>query len=213
MADRVLMKTISLPPDNKYYKLKFTGSVKLPLDSTFSINASSSKLTSDIALLDTIWTSTLPGPSYTLTTLGLNDNTFNGEILYKNFAAVFTSSPVKSLTTKVYYKYLNKDNNSDEITYTSGTTSVTNHLFEYKKNNVGVEIGYKFTKDLKATAGYDYLKIKRQRDDIPETEDSTYFVQVKYTPLDFIGGRIKYQRLERDSKFESPEVPPLIQPI
>lgn len=206
VVDRVLMETISLPPDNKYYKIKFTGSVKLPLDTTLAVNASTSKLTSDVALLDTIWTSTLPGPNYALTTLGLNDSTFNGEVVYKNFAAVLTSSPVKSLTTKVYYKYLNKDNNSDEITYTSGSTSVTNHLFEYKKNNAGIEIGYKFMKDLKASVGYDYLKIKRERDDIPETEDNTYFIQVKYTPLDFIGGRIKYQRLERDSTFESPGV-------
>lgn len=206
VVDGVLTETVSIPPDNKFYKLKFMGSVKLPQETTLAVNASTSKLTSDVALLDTIWTSTLPGPTYTLTTLGLNDTTFNGDVVYKSIALTLSSSPIKNITTKVYYKYLNKDNNSDEITYTSGSTSVTNHLFEYKKNNAGVEVGYKFMKDLKVSAGYDYLKIKRNRDDIPETEDSKYFVQIKYTPSDFISGRIKYQRLDRDCTFESPNV-------
>jgi len=202
VTSQSLSETISLPPDNKYYKLKFTGLLRLPLDSNLAVNAGYSKLTTGVSLLDTIWTSTST-PTYTLVTLGLNDRTFDGNITYKNFSTVFTSNPVKSLSGKVYYKHMEKDNNSDTITYTYGTSTVTNDLFEYKKNNTGIELGYKFTKNFKATAGYDYLQVDRERHDVPETTDNTYCIKLKYTPFDFLGARIKYQRLNRDADYGS----------
>jgi len=206
VTNQSLSETISLPPDNKYYNVKFAGMAKLPLNSTLGLNAGFSRLTSDVSLLDTIWSSSLPGPTYSLVTLGLNDKTFSGDISYKNLSTVLTSTPFKALTTKLFYKFLKKDNDSDEITYTYSGQSTTNHLFEYKKHNAGLDLGYKFTKDLKATVGYDYLKVKREREDIPETKDDKYFAELKYHPFDFLGTSIKYQRLDRSAKFESPGV-------
>lgn len=196
-----LSETISLPPDNKYWNFRFAGMTKLPLDSTLSLNTSYSRLKSMVSLLDTIWTS---GPSFI--SLGLNDKTFDGDISYKNLSTTLTSNPIKPLTTKLYYKFLEKDNDSDEITYTYSGQSVTNHIFEYKKHNAGIDVGYKFTKDLKTTVGYEFLKIKREREDIPVTKDNKFFVQLKYNPFDFLGTGIKYQRLNRSAKFESPGV-------
>lgn len=201
-----LSETISLPPDNKYWKLGFSGLLKLPLESTLSLTTGYSKLTSEIALLDKIWTSSLPGPTYSFINLGLNDRTFDGDISYKNISMALTSNPIKSLSSKLYFKYLKKDNNSDEIIYTYGGQSVTNHLFDYKKHNAGLDLSYKFTKNLKAGVGYDYLKVKREREDIPETKDHRFSAQLKYSPFDFLGTNIKYQRLNRTAKFESPGV-------
>lgn len=213
VTNQSLSETISLPPDNKYWKLKFTGALKLPLDSTLAVNAGYSKLTSEVQLLDTIWSSSTTSPTgtptYSLTNLGLSDKTFNGDVTYKSISTVLTSSPANALSSKIYYKFLKKDNNSDVITYTNtatGTTA-TNELFKYEKNNAGIELGHKLARNLKATAGYDYLKITRERPDIPETKDNTYFIQVKYTPLDFLAARIKYQRLDRSAAFTSPDVP------
>lgn len=208
VTSQTLFETVSLQPDNDYYKIKFTGLVKLPLDSALSVTSSYAKMTSDTDLLNTIWasTSTTTGPPvYSFTNLGLNDPVFNGTVINTNFAAALTSNPTKQLSTKVYYKYARKDNKSDLIEYSNGTSVAHNELFEYKKNNAGVEVSYKFLKNLKATAGYDYLVIDRERFDIPETTDNTYFVQVKYSPLDFLGGRIKYQRLNRDGHHEAPD--------
>lgn len=208
VTNQSLSEAISLPPDNKFYNVKFQGMAKLPLDSTFSLNASFSKLKSEVDLLDTIWAYATPGPIYSFATLGLNDKTFDGDISYKNFSAALTSSPIKNLSTKLFYKFLKKDNDSDEITYTNGGVSETNHIFDYKKNNMGIDLGYKFTKNLKTTVGYDYLKIKREREDIPETRDNKYYAQLKYSPFDFLGTTIKYQRLDRNATFESPGVGP-----
>ncbi len=206
VTSQSLSETISLPPDNKYWRLGFSGMLKLPFDSTLSLTTGYSKLTSEVSLLNTIWTSSLPGPTYSLITLGLNDRTFNGDISYKNISMALTSNPIKSLSSKIYFKYLKKSNDSDEIIYTYSGQSVRNHIFDYKKHNAGLDLGYKFTKDLKAGVGYDYLKVKREREDIPETRDNRFSVYLKYNPFDFLGTNVKYQRLNRSSKFESPGV-------
>lgn len=208
VTSQPLYETLSLPPDNKFWKLRLSGALKLPLESTLAVNAGYSRLTSTVSLLNTIWTSSSNPTTYKLATLGLNDSTFNGDITYKNVSAVLTSSPARSLSTKVYLKYLEKNNGSDEITYTLGNYSVTNHLFGYKKNNAGAEVGYKLAKNLKATLGFDYLQLNRVRPDIPETRDSAYSAQLKFMPSGILGGRLKYQRLYRRATFESPGVPP-----
>lgn len=203
-----LSETISLPPDNKYWNLGFSGMLKLPFESTLSLSTGYSKLHSEVSLLDNIWYSTLPGPTYSLITLGLNDKTFDGDINYKNISIALTSNPLKPLSSKIYFKYLKKDNNSDEIIYSYGGQNITNHIFDYKKHNAGFDIGYKFTKNLKGGFGYDFLKIKREREDIPETKDHRFSAYLKYNPFDFLEGKIKYQRLNRSAKFESPGVSP-----
>lgn len=208
ITNQSLSETISLPPDNKYWRLGFSGLIKLPLESTFTLTTGYSKLTSEIALLDRIWASSLPGPTYSFITLGLNDRTFDGDISYKNLSMALTSNPIKSLSSKLYFKYLKKDNDSDEITYTYSGRSETNHIFDYKKHNAGLDLGYKFSKNLKAGVGYDYLKIKREREDIPETRDHRFSAYLKYSPFDFLETTIKYQRLNRSAKFESPGVAP-----
>lgn len=202
-TSQAVSEIISLPADNKARMLKFSGLVRLPMDTTLSLNAGYSKLTSEISLLDTIWSST-NAPSYSFITLGLNDPRFDGELTYKKASLLLASSPVKNLNLKAYYKYLDKDNDSDHITYTNGTLTASNHLFEYKKNNAGLEVAYKVLKNLKASAGYDYLNVERERHDIPETTDNTFFVKVKYSPIDMISARLKYQRLNRDGDHEAP---------
>ncbi len=80
--------------------------------------------------------------------------------------ANLTSNPVKDLTTKVYFKYLDRRDNSDVVTFTNpsspGSGSVTNTLFSYDKTSVGAEATYRFLKNLKGIIGYDFTDTRRE---------------------------------------------------
>jgi hypothetical protein len=142
--------------------------------------------------------------------LGLNRSIFHGDIRYTDISAFLTSNPIKKLTTKIYYKYLKRDNKSDQIVYTDLTGAndpVISDLLEYHKYTIGTEASYALRKDLKTTLGYEYMDLSRNRDDIPETWDTKMLAQVKYSPLDTLGIRLKYQKLFRGAHFKRQNVP------
>ena len=197
----------SLAADSDYYKISVKGVLKrLPLDSALALNVGYARLKNDLSLLNTIASATsgtaTTSPTYSTATLGLNDSTFNGDIRYKSASLALTSSPVKGLNTKLYYNYLKKDNKSDEITYTNGT-SVTNELFEYKKNNFGIDVSCKLPAATKIMVGYEYMKVDRpvEREDAESTKDNSVYVELKNSSLDFLTAKIRYQRLWRSSEF------------
>jgi MtrB/PioB family decaheme-associated outer membrane protein len=201
----VVTATVSEPSDNASWNLKLNGTVKLPVNSTFGITAGYTRNTSETRLLNTIEDI---GPK--VTTLGINRSKFHGDVRYTDISAFLSSTPVKKLNTKIYYKYLHKDNRSDEVVYTDltgATAPVANELFEYHKYTIGAEASYAFLRNLKATLGYDYTDLKRKRDDIPETWDNKMFAQVKYSPLDALGMRLKYQKLMRGAHYQREDVP------
>ncbi|OPY59983.1 MAG: hypothetical protein A4E57_04600 [Syntrophorhabdaceae bacterium PtaU1.Bin034] len=207
-ATGVATGTIVSWPDNKSWNLKFTGTARLPLASTFALNAGYTKNTSETRLLDTIEGGSQAVP--TVTILGLNRRTFHGDIQYWNVNTAITSNPWKNLTTKLYFKWLDKKNNSDEITFVvAGSEPVTNELFEYHRYTVGADASYAFMKNLKGTLGYEYTDLHRDRHDIPETWDHKITAQLKYNPLDWLGGRLKYQKLYRGARFNAEPVPDL----
>ena len=77
---------------------------------------------------------------------------------YYSLGANLTSNPVKDLTTKLYFKYLDRRNDSDQVTFTNPTSArhpaqVTNALFGYNKTSAGAEVTYRFLKNLKGIVG------------------------------------------------------------
>jgi len=213
--------TLVGPPDNRSWSLNFTGTAKLPLSSVFALNAGFQNNTSRTTLLNTIETGTAASP--TVTTLRLSQPTFNGDVTYWNLGANLTSSPMKDLTTKFYFKYLDRRDNSDSVTFTnpslpvSATNSpVTNALFSYDKTSVGAEATYRFLKNLKGIIGYDFTDTRREGgvdyltspssalgiDNVPRTADNTFTAQMVYNPFDWLGTRLKYQKLYRGTDTE-----------
>lgn len=202
----------SLAADNEYYKLSAQGVIKqLPLDSVFAVKLGYSKLKNDLDLLNTIANATSGGaatsPTYTTSTLGLSSSKFEGDIKYKTASVALTTHPIKPLDMKIYYNYLRKDNDSDEITFTApdGTGTSTNELFGYKKNNFGADVTYKLSTKTKAMVGYEYIKVRRdaERDDAETTTDHSAYVELKNNSLHFLTAKIRYQHLWRSSDFEN----------
>jgi MtrB/PioB family decaheme-associated outer membrane protein len=185
---------INLPPDNQYYKLSFKGNVRLPLNSRFNVNAGSSRTTSEADLF-TSYVST------GITNISLSDSIFNGKIDTQHYNAVLTSNPWPFLTGKIYYKYYNRQNKSDQITTSdpnfNGGTPFVNKLFEYRKNSYGMELGFRMPDQLSLQTAYSYLQTDRARGDFPETRDHTYSAELKWNGLDFIVPKVAYERLQR----------------
>jgi MtrB/PioB family decaheme-associated outer membrane protein len=210
--------TIVGPPDNRSWTLNYNGTAKLPLSSVFALNAGFQNNTSRTTLLSTIETGTAAAP--TVTTLRLSQPTFNGSVDYFNVGANLTSNPVKDLTTKFYFKYLDRRDNSDVVTFTNPSSpasgSVTNALFSYNKTSVGFDATYRFLKNLKGIIGYDFTDTRREGaedfltspgsalgiDNVLRTVDNTFRAQMVYNPFDWLGTRLKYQKLYRGTDTE-----------
>jgi MtrB/PioB family decaheme-associated outer membrane protein len=217
--------TIVGPPDNKSWGVSFTGTARqLPLSSIFSLTAGWQENTSSTTLLDTIETGTQAAP--TVTRLILSQPTFNGDVEYFNLGANLTSNPVKDLTTKLYFKYFDRRNDSDQVTFenplspASGT--VTNALLGYDKTTAGGEATYRFLQNLKGIVGYDFTDTRYEGgedfltsptptalgvDNVLRTEDNTLKGGLVYNPFDWLGARLMYQYLDRGTDTELQAVP------
>jgi MtrB/PioB family decaheme-associated outer membrane protein len=193
----------TLPPDNKYYKLAFKGKTKLPFNSSLNVNAGYSRTKDSVDLLTYMLAGSTNATRTNIT--GLTDTTFDGKIDTTNVAVLLTSNPVAFLDGKVYYKYYDKDNNSDEITGTGagGEGTYTNALLEYKKNAFGGEVGIKLPAKITVIPYYRYMKTDRERRDIPETTDNIYGVDVKWAGLDFLTAKAGYERLDRTADWHT----------
>jgi MtrB/PioB family decaheme-associated outer membrane protein len=206
--------TIVGPPDNRSWDMRFTGSARqLPFSSTFVVNADYQRNTSQTTLLNTIETGTQAAP--VIATLRLSQPTFNGDVEYWNVGANVTSNPVKDLTTKLYFKYLDRRDNSDYVTFTnpsSANAPVTNSTLSYDKTSVGGEAQYRFLKNLKGILGYDFTDTRYEVNNlvansnslinnIPDSWEQRFTAQVVYNPFEWLDTRLKYQRLDRDARY------------
>jgi len=198
-----LSETNVLAPDSDYYKLSAKTVVKqLPMDSVLALKASIAKMESDIPLLDGIWSST-PAPSYSFINLGLNQSKFEGDVTTTKISLALSSKPTAKLSSKVYYDYFDKDNDSSHIVYTSLATGeeVENHLFEYEKHRAGFDLAYKLTPTNKLSGGYEFKTVDREREDFESNTDNKVFVQLKNTAIDNMAVKLKLQYLDRSADF------------
>ena len=190
----------TLPPDNHYFKLAFKGAVKLPMNSKFSTNLAFSRAKSEADLV-----SYYLNNAGAVTPLTLSDPKFNGKIDTQNYDFVLSSNPISFLEGKIFYKHYKTSNKSDQIVTTDITSippTEVNDLFDYKKDTVGVELGFKLPAKFYLNTFYHYIKTKREREDIPENKDDLYSVELRWNGLDFMLPKVGYERLNRRAKFE-----------
>ncbi len=95
-----------------------------------------------------------------------DENTFNGKNVNQSFALGWTANPVANVDTRVYYYWTKLSNDSDIVDYGNAPTqplasglgcgtlptppyqvgNCENELFSYRKNNVGFDVWWRFTK-------------------------------------------------------------------
>jgi MtrB/PioB family decaheme-associated outer membrane protein len=181
----------TLAPDNDYNKIATNIAwKKLPFASTLAINASYAKLESDFNVSDL----NITAPA------GLNTTSFEGDIDYTNVSVVFSSRLTKDLDSRIYFNYLDKNNDSTVIAYTGGGNAT--HIFDYSKDNAGLDLGYRLPMQTKVRFGYEYLDVDRtNRPDAESTTDHIGYIQIKNTALDFLTAQVQYKHTARDSDF------------
>jgi len=187
-------ETSIMPPENDYGKIGANLTMReLPFMSTFTLSGSYAKLEDDFSISEL----NLTAP------LDLNRATFDGEIIYTNLAAVLVSQPTRELDARLYYRYTDKENKSDIIAYDNGLGTIESNatdLFDYSKDDAGIDIGYKLPWRSKAEIGYEYQYVDRHnRPDADNNTDNTVFVQLKNSMSEYVTAKLKYSHLERDT--------------
>jgi MtrB/PioB family decaheme-associated outer membrane protein len=213
--------TTILPPDNELTRFSVNGNLRqLPGASTLAGRVTYGKLTNDVLMQQTM-----------LSTGGTNPATnpsspsFHGEYKDTTASLSLTSHPMNALDTRVYWNYAKRDNDSTRMEFTpaqgsgllaGGGTVFTNctngsatvpatpcepEFFHYKKNNLGIEGGYRANRANKLSAGFDYYDVDRERVDFHSNKDKKIFVEWKNSSLDTLTSRLKYQYLQRRSEF------------
>lgn len=179
----------TLPPDNDYGKINanFTWR-QLPMMSTLLVNASYSNLSNDFSIFELH----VPIPA------ALNTTDFEGDISYTTFGVSFASRPIDQLRTRLYYNFLDKTNDSTVITYIDDSNE--SDLFEYTKNNAGVDVDYDLGMQTLLSGGYEFENIDRtNRPDVESNTDNNLYIKVKNSSLDYLTAKFEYAYLNRDS--------------
>lgn len=181
--------TIYLAPESKNYKVGGSVRYKLPfLNSVLMARGSHSQSENTIALTEGI------------------TKDFAGKITYTTAAASVASNPITNLDTRIFFNFLDKQNeSSQDFVYGNATTE----RFDYHKINAGVDAGYKLPGKTKISGGYEYLKVMRGiRTDATSTSDHILFAQVKNDFFNWMSAKVRYQRLERSSDNQDPGLYP-----
>jgi MtrB/PioB family decaheme-associated outer membrane protein len=193
---------LTLPPDNEYYKVAFKNSVKLPLNSTFSMNLGYSQTKSDQTLI----TSFLDGGEQSA--ISLNDSDFDGRIDTENYDFVFSSNPFPMLEGKIFYKYYRRKNKSDEIVMAEEGDSLKNDLLSYRKNRYGIELGFRLPENFHLLTAYTHIDTNRNRDDVNENKDDVYKADLSWTGLNFMEITVGYEKMTRTADYNPAEAEP-----
>lgn len=206
-----------LPPDNDYTRWSANAVFKqLPLNSTLGLRYTTSKSESNVTLLSTALNTGVGNP-VTPTNPSTNavPGTFNGDVRYDTYSVTLSSNPTRMVDTRLYYNNFKKENESTHVTFNGlpGGLNCSNifsptlppncepHLFSYKRQNYGLDVGVKPFTGNKVNLGYDFSAIERERIDVDETDETRYSVEWRNTNLDWLSARVKYTRLERESNF------------
>lgn len=207
-----------LPPSNDMTKIAANGVLKqLPMSSTLAARYTYSKVTNNF----TVPTAALNGIGGGITNAVATPATFNGNVKNQSLSLALNSSPTKALDTKVYYNWNRKDNNSTPIAYAAGVflgpgteaqviaaRAADPNNNSYRKNNFGLDLGYRIDKQNKLSGGYDWLETKRDRADYDNSKDQKVYAQWKNSALANLDVRLKYEYLQRRSDFKEPFVAP-----
>jgi MtrB/PioB family decaheme-associated outer membrane protein len=176
----------SLPPDNTYHKGAFKGAVTLPFNSRFSTNMGFSRGTSDTSVLSLI------------------SSAFDGKVNTLNYDFSLTSNPVRFLDAKVYYKYYKRDNKSDD------PTGVVDIFLDYKISTYGGDLGLRLPQNFYLSGGYKYVRTERNKEGetdpveiLPYNRDNIYFIDLKWSGLDFLEGKVGYEKFDRDAHYRT----------
>ncbi len=198
------LDTTWLAPGSDYSKISTNGTLKqLPFGSTLAGRMTYSKTSNSV-----------PIETSALNTGGVFGATnpdrtaFDGDIRHATASLSLHSNPTRQIDTRAYWNWFNKDNRSPNIVFTTppaglncGGLSCITETLSYRKNNVGLDVGYRFNSSHRLVVGLDYVDLHRNRVDFDQTKDQKASIEYRNTMLDWASARLKVQHLQRRSHF------------
>jgi len=189
---------------------------RLPLNSTLALRYTQSKTENDVAILPSML-SLGTATAGTNPTSNATPSAFSGEVKHTTYSLSLTSNPARNVDSRLYYNHLKKENESTKVEFIGlpanfgcgedlttpaqggPISNCSTELFSYKKDNYGIDVGWRVTRDNKLAFGYDHAKTERDRIDASETKENKYSVEWKNTTLDNLVARLKYTYWDRRS--------------
>jgi MtrB/PioB family decaheme-associated outer membrane protein len=223
------LDTTVLPPDNEYTRFALNGNLRgLPADSTLSGRITWSTLESNVAMQPTMLSTGGANP-----VTNPSDPTFKGDHNHQTLGLALASRPGRNVDTRVYFNYDKLKNDSTHMTFnppvgsglrggsTDPRVNCANvagslcepEMFHYTKKNIGLEAGYRLTRNSKVMGGLDWIDSERERADFQDSKETRLFAEYKSAFTDSLSGRIKYQYMKRSSDFNPHEAVLLANPM
>lgn len=211
--------TLTLPPNNDYYKYSLKGGLNLPFNSRISITLGRAISESDFSLLNSAFVSSVGA----MVPLTLTSNTFHGKIVTTNADIVLTTNPVRYVNARIFAKYYDHDNQSDIIGTTADPSTALgaagtmfNTPFEYRKKSFGGDFTFRLPAHFFITTGYSYVNTDRKfnffdpalngtvfgENRLADTIDHIYKIDLKWRATDFLSAKIGYEKLIRNALFQ-----------
>lgn len=131
------------------------------------------------------------------TTVDAPRKNFDGDVEYIRVSGALTTQWSAMLDTRLFYSYVDRNNNSDKITTLDNDR--TNHLYEYDKHEAGLDVNYRLNSTNKLRGGYEFSHIKQNREDADTSMDNLIFAQLKNTSLDWLSTKIRLEYMNRDT--------------
>jgi MtrB/PioB family decaheme-associated outer membrane protein len=196
--------TTYLPPSNNYQRLSLNGTWRqLPWNSSLAVRYTWDQTKSDSPIGQSVLNGS--GSSAFLPVLP-SAGTFNGNEQRQTFTAGWTAYPSNKLETRLYYNWQQMRNKGTQVTFCASDASSCggisqNHLWDYDKQNAGIEARYRVNRANRLTGGYDYNHITQNRFDFDDTSTNTLWAEWQNTSVDDLTAKVRYSYLDRRSNF------------
>ncbi len=182
--DGTELQEYSTPADNYSYNIGGRLTQRLPMSSLLALKGSYTRNVSDPDFGD-----------YTTITSPTADGDYDGDVQYMRASMALTTRFDNSMDTRLFYNYVDRDNESDEIS-ASGTE---NELYEYTKHQAGLDFNYRLNRKNKLQSGYEFTSMDRSREDSDSSTDNLIFAQLNNTTLDWMSTKFRLEYLNRDT--------------
>ena len=205
----------ALDPDNQAHYLTLSGAVNLPAETRFMGTFSYGWMLQDEDFLphsiNSQFYNSITGPS-----LALPRQSLDGEINPTLVNLVLTNRAIPNLTVTGRYRYYDLANNSKRIEFpghTVGdtlvvTTAEETRLLEFTRQNAGVDLSYRLTKDLKLNGGYEWRKTDYHEFHAKENQEDRAKVSLDIKANNWLMIRPAYIFSDRDVSGYQTQTPP-----
>jgi len=189
---------MALAPDNESHLVALAGSVLLPMRTTLNGQISLGRMEQDEGFR--------PYTSNALIATGaLPRGSANAKVDTTNINLRAVSSPLQKLTLQGEFRYNERDNKTSENTYNyvvtdlfNSANSARNVAYDYQRYDYRLRGEYRLPARTRLSAGYDYERDERTRQERSETTTDRVWTQIRAKASEYADLDLKIYTEDRD---------------